>query len=104
MADDNGQKSFFERAGETIAAVKDAVMSDGHIAAFARQGAKELGNAFGQMLPDHIAEREPGGIFSPTPGEIAESRRELPSPGEIARSEPAYQPEQDNGQEQGNSR
>ena len=97
MADDKG---FFERAGETIAAVKDAVMSDGYIAAAGRQGIHELGNAFGQMWPDHIAEREPGAIFSPTQGEIAADRKEQPSPGEIARDDRPYQPEQAGGNEQ----
>lgn len=48
----------------------------GVLAAAGRQGFKELGAALGRMSPDSISVDEPGGMFSPTQGEIAEANRE----------------------------
>jgi hypothetical protein len=47
----------------------------GALQAAGRQGVKELGEAL-KAFPDSISVSEPGGIFSPTQGEIAEVNRE----------------------------
>ena len=46
----------------------------GALAAAVRQGAKELGTTV-KAFPDAISVDEPGTIFSPTQGEIAEHNR-----------------------------
>jgi hypothetical protein len=69
---------FVEKTGNAVASLVHAITKDGHLAAFARQGAKELGNAFGQAWPDTILVQEPGTIFSPTQGEIAAARHDEP--------------------------
>jgi hypothetical protein len=61
-------------------------MRDGTIKAASRQGVDELGMAL-KAFPDAIQAHEPGTIFSPTQGEIADDRRVHPSPSEIARDD-----------------
>lgn len=47
----------------------------GALQAAGRQGAKELGEAL-KAFPDSISVSEPGTVFNPTQGEIAEVNRE----------------------------
>jgi hypothetical protein len=75
------------------------LVNDRHLAAAFRQGVHELGNTFGQMLPDSNTTREVGNIWSPTQGEIAGSRPIRPS--EIARSNRPYDPGLSKGKEHG---
>lgn len=48
----------------------------GVLEAALRQGAKEIGTTLGRMSPDSITIDEPGAMFSPTQGEIAEANRD----------------------------
>jgi hypothetical protein len=97
-----------------------ALLRDGTLAAAWRQGLKELGNTFGQMLPDsNTVQQEPGSVWSPTQGEIAASRNPsktfygmdhtIHSPrnrasgiGDVTRNAQTYDPGQSKGKEQGN--
>ena len=60
--------------------VWNAATEDGFLAAAWRQGIKELGVAL-KAFPDSISIDEPGTMYSPTQGEIADAR-ESPSMGE----------------------
>jgi hypothetical protein len=72
----------------------NALMRDGHIAAAARQGADEIGQAL-KAFPESIGVDEPGAVWNPTQGEIAADRKsDMPSPSEIARNKTPYVPEQ----------
>ena len=75
------------------------IVNDRHLAAAFRQGVHELGNTFGQMLPDSQTTREVGNIWSPTQGEIAGNRPMRPS--QIAASNRPYVPPPAKGMEQG---
>lgn len=72
-------ESFFSQAAQVVqaakvvAAVSQAVMRDGHIAAMGRQGAGELGQAL-KAFPESVQNDTPGTLFNPTQGEIAKSR------------------------------
>lgn len=71
----------------------NALMKDGHIAAAARQGADEIGQAL-KAFPDSIGVDEPGALWNPTQGEIASERNpDMPSPSEIARNKSVHVPE-----------
>jgi hypothetical protein len=62
---------------------------DGHLSAFGRQGADEIGQAL-KAFPESIQVQEVGAIFEPTQGEVAADRKEsvfgnsLRSPSQIA--------------------
>ena len=117
MATGTEANKFIEQAASVIAAAIGGVMKDGHIAAAGRMGIDELGAAF-KAFPDAIQVQEPGTIWNTTQGEVASARADekvsdigplekprLPSPSEIARETRPYQPpDQDNGQDHGNSR
>ena len=97
MANQHEQQGFFNRADAAVTnaltGAYNAVMRDGTIAAFFRQGVKELGEAFGQMLPDSIQVSEPGSVWNPLYSDIAADKRQmqelpgvsLPSPSDIGR-------------------
>jgi hypothetical protein len=127
--DSEKQEGFFRQAGAVVSSVYRAVVRDGTIDAFLRQGANELGTAFGKMVPDSIQVDEPGQVFNPLYSDIAADKRahaegpmatRLPTPGELAGSvygdtqspskQPLpsageiaqeQQPQQDQGQERG---
>ena len=71
-----------------VARVWDSISKDGHLAAFARQGADELATAL-KAFPESISVDEPGTIWNPTQGEIAADRKPI-SPSEIARDRSPY--------------
>ena len=93
--DSEKQEGFFRQAGAVVSSVYRAVVRDGTIDAFLRQGANELGEAFGKMVPDSIQVDEPGQAFNPLYSDIAADKRahadgpmasRLPTPGELAGS------------------
>jgi hypothetical protein len=100
----------FEMFGNAVKAVVDAVMRDGTIEAFGRQGIDELGTAFGKMLPDSIQVVESGTIWNPTPGEVQQGRdperqermnwASLRASRSAEAEQSTQQPEQDRGKEQ----
>jgi hypothetical protein len=77
--------------------VWESINRDGHLAAFARQGADELAVAL-KAFPESISVDEPGTLWNPTQGEIAADRKP-PSPSEVAKDKSPYVPEhsQDHG-------
>ena len=87
-----------------IGSVIGAVMEDGTIAAAGRQGADEFGMAL-KAFPDSIQVQEPGTIFNPTQGEIAEARRpDVPLPGDLAQDNTPYMPDQGQEMDMGRGR
>jgi hypothetical protein len=82
------------------ARVSEAILRDGTVAAFLRQGADEMGVAL-KAFPDSIHAEEPGSILNPTQGEIAADRKasRIPTPSEIAKDKSPYVPE--HGQDHG---
>ena len=102
----------FEMLGAAIGKAWNAVMADGVIASFGRQGIDELGAAL-KAFPDSIQRDETGTLWSPTQAEITDSRKHLhadrnashssytpphPWPSEIARAN-RQQPGDDHGQD-----
>lgn len=57
-----------------VAKAWNAIMADGVIAGFARQGIDELGTAL-KAFPDSIQREETGTLWSPTQAEITASRK-----------------------------
>jgi hypothetical protein len=85
VAEDNErQESFFQKAGNLVAAAYNAVMQGGEIQAAGLQGAHELGAAL-KAFPDAIQVNEPGTVFNPLYRDRqSESSPNLPSPSDIA--------------------
>ena len=103
-APEQKNESFLQAAAGVIGSVYRAIMKDGTIAAFGRQGVSELGEAL-KAFPESIQVREVGTIFAPTQGEIANAREpEGLSPSEIARDNTPSRPDQDHGQDLGRGR
>ena len=98
MADKEAMES--NRPLSLVEKILDAITKDGHLAAMGRQGADEMGMAL-KAFPDSIGIDEPGTLWNPTQGEIAEAREveRLPSPSEIGRNKSPYVPDhnQDHG-------
>ena len=103
-----------------VAKAWNAIMADGVIASFARQGIDELGTAL-KAFPDSIQREETGTLWSPTQAEITASRKHgginggfspnsgqsrQPWPSEIAeqnRHQPGPDHGHDNGHDNGHS-
>ena len=88
-----------------VAKVWNAVMADGTVEAFGRQGLGELGQAL-KAFPDSIQVQEHGTIFNPTQGEIADAREVSPIgrplwPSEIAEANRIAPPGNSNGNDNG---
>jgi hypothetical protein len=107
--------SVNETLDNTVGRVTKPIMRDGFLAAMWRQGIGEIGEAL-KAFPDSISHDEPGVLFSPTQGEIAEGRKDhttvhgddkekLPTPGEIAAEKQPRKADQgrqnDHGQDHG---
>ena len=88
-----------------IGSVIGAVMEDGTIAAArAARRDSEFGMAL-KAFPDSIQVQEPGTIFNPTQGEIAEARRpDVPLPGDLAQDNTPYMPDQGQEMDMGRGR
>ena len=85
------------RPPSLVAKVWDAINKDGHLAAFARQGADEMAVAL-KAFPESISVDEPGALWNPTQGEIAADRKSKPlSPSEVAKDKHPYSPEHSQG-------
>jgi hypothetical protein len=88
-----------------VAKVWNAVTADGHLAAAWRQGIDEIGMAL-KPFPDSIQVDEPGTLWNPTQGEIANARELSPSgpphpwPSELAK-DLNNQPSNGNGNDSG---
>ena len=95
------QEGFFANAAATVKTVKEAVTQDGTLAAAFRQGVGEIGEAL-KAFPQSIQVQEPGTLFNPTQGEIADARdpEKKPSLSEIAAGHPVAGAHQDNGKQQ----
>jgi hypothetical protein len=91
-----------------VAKVWNAVTEDGYLAAAGRQGAGELGAAL-KAFPESIQVNEPGTLWNPTQGEIADARDvdsvgpPHPWPSEIA-NETRNQPNNSNGNSNDNGK
>ena len=96
-------EKFFAYVGSVVSRTYTAAMADGHLAAAGRQGIDEIGMAL-KAFPDGIQADEPGTLWNPTQGEIAQNRRpDIPSPSEIikqTRLEQMKQPKPDLDQSQ----
>jgi hypothetical protein len=109
MAETNAQRGVLKQTGAVIAAVYRAIVRDGTVDAFLRQGTKELAEAFGQMTPDSISVNEPGAVFNPLYSDIAADKRErlygaeskLPLLKEILGNHQPSQTGQERGQDKG---
>ena len=66
-AQEHKNESFLQAAAGVIGSVYRAIMKDGTIAAFGRQGVSELGEAL-KAFPESIQVREVGTIFAPHAG------------------------------------
>jgi hypothetical protein len=60
--------------GSVVSKVWNAVTADGTLAAAARQGFDELGQAL-KAFPDAVQVDEPGTLWNPTQGEVAADRK-----------------------------
>ena len=82
-AENERQESFFQKAGNVVAATYNAVMRGGEVQAFVRQGFNELGAAT-KAFPDSIQIDEPGAAFNPLYRDIpSETKNDQPSPSDI---------------------
>ena len=76
---DGGIARSMFNAGAYVAAtatlIWDKLTADGHLAAAARQGADEIGQAL-KAFPDAIQTQETGTLWNPTQAEVTNSRRD----------------------------
>lgn len=87
-----------------IGAAISGMLQDGTIAAAGRQGVGEIGQAL-KAFPDSIQVQEPGTLWNPTQGEIAEARRpEVALPGDIAQDNTPHTPNQEQMQDMSRGR
>ena len=101
MAGERGNENILEWAGGVVAGIANAVMKDGTIAAFARQGVDEIGMGL-KAFPDSIQTYEMGTIWSPTPYEISKSRsHDEVTPSEIAKVDTSFTPDPSAGLHKG---